>query len=242
MLVTGAFEKAKRYIEVQSEHKIKREGILEQGICITISRQAGAGANTVSDLIVRSLQEIRLSSTPEWTAFDKNLIERVIEDHHLPSALTKAAQEYNYTAFTSIAAGLVAGLPDPYTIIHKTFSTITELAQVGNVVIVGRGAHILTSKFTNTFHVRLTAPFDERVKHVSAHYGISYKAALDAVKKDDAERKNFIRKFFHKDVEDPDSYHLIINTFRTGFEGAAGIICGAVKRKFPSKFIELEIV
>jgi len=236
MLVHGAFEKARRYIITQSETKEKLQEKISQGICITISRQAGAGANTVSDILIDLLKSYRKKDTPEWTSFDKNLIEKVIEDHHLPGTLAKIIEENKLTAVSSIVDELVTGLPDTWALIHKTFETILQLAQMGNVIIIGRGANFLTANNPFAFHVRLTAPIEERVKHVESHFNITHKEALDAVKKDDIDRKNFVRKFFHKEIEDPVNYDIIINTCRSGLEGSAKIIRCAVMGRFQSQF------
>lgn len=236
MLVHGAFEKARRYINIQSELKEKSREKLEQGICITISRQAGAGANTVSEYLINLLKPFRKNSTPEWTSFDKNLIEKVIEDHHLPGTLAKNMEEYKFTTISSVVNELFSGQPDNWALIHKTFETILQLAQMGNVIIIGRGANFLTANNQFAFHVRLTSPFEERVKHVKSHFNITHKEALDAVKKDDADRKIFVHKYFHKEIEEAINYDLVINTFRTGLEGSAKIIRCAVMGKFQSKF------
>ena len=43
-------------------------------------------------------------------------------------------------------------------------------------------------------------------------------------------------KILCEDIEDPTNYHIVINTYRTGLEGAAKIIHCAVMSKFQSKF------
>ncbi|MBZ0199434.1 MAG: cytidylate kinase-like family protein [Ignavibacteriaceae bacterium] len=239
MLIHGAFEKAKRYIEAQSELKEEQFGKKEQGVCVTISRQAGAGGNTVSNILLNSLEPLRKKNTPSWTLFDKNLIEKVIEDNRLPKALLEIMDESNFTAVTSIVNELMTGQPDPWALMHKTFETILQIAQMGSVVVIGRGSNFITANYQNVFHVRLIAPFEQRVTHVEHHYKISHKEALEAVKKDDAARKYFVRKFFHKDINDPVNYHIMINTSQTGFEGAAKIISCAVLEQFQSKFLKI---
>lgn len=235
MLVHGAFEKAKLYIEQQTE-KSRAPGQNEQGICITISRQAGAGANTVSDHLIEILKPFRKRNTPEWTSFDKNLINKVIEDHHLPSVLASINEHSKFTAVSSIMMEMMAGNPDPWKLMHKIFETILHIAQIGNVIIIGRGSAYLTANFKNAFHVRLVSPFDERVKHVQTHYGLTHQKALEAVKTDDLERKQFVHKYFHKEIDDPNNYHLILNTHKLGYYFSAQIISCAVLKRFKDKF------
>ena len=43
-------------------------------------------------------------------------------------------------------------------LVHKTAKTILQLAEMGNVIIIGRGANVVTAHMNNIFHVRLVAP------------------------------------------------------------------------------------
>lgn len=59
---------------------------------ITISRQAGAGAWQVAEELIRRLQEQTPAGSRPWAVFDRNLVEEVLEDHHLPARLGRAGR------------------------------------------------------------------------------------------------------------------------------------------------------
>jgi len=55
---------------------------------ITISRMCGAGGRTVASKLADYLQP-HTPAGHNWTIFDKNLIEKVLEDHHLSKCLAR---------------------------------------------------------------------------------------------------------------------------------------------------------
>src|SRR3970282_1092419 len=100
MLISGALEKARLYIETHSKEKESdKRGKFEKGPCITISRETGAGADGISQKLVEIFQNYKKETLPDWTIFDKNLIEKVLEDHHLPKTLTEVFDEKKYSSF-----------------------------------------------------------------------------------------------------------------------------------------------
>ena len=54
---------------------------------VTISRQAGCGARTVAEKLALYLQEHSRKHSVAWTVFDRNLMDKVLEDHDLPTRL-----------------------------------------------------------------------------------------------------------------------------------------------------------
>lgn len=237
MLISGALEKARLYIETHSKQKETDKKVkFEKGPCITISRETGAGADVISQKLIEILQKYKKENLPDWTIFDKNLIEKVLEDHHLPKTLSDVFDEKKYSSMLSFASELLAGQPSIHALVYKTTQTILSLAEIGNVVIIGRGANIVTAHLANTFHVRFVAPLENRIKYVQQHCGYDLKKATEFLKKDDHERKNYISTYFHKQIDDPLLYHLTINTHRFGYDHSAELIADAVMTKFPKSF------
>lgn len=237
MLISGALEKARVYIETHSKEKEPdKKGKFEIGPCITISRETGAGADIISQKLIEILQKNKKENLPDWTIFDKNLIEKVLEDHHLPKTLSEVFDEKKYSAIISFASELLAGQPSIHSLVHKTTQTILSLAEIGNVIIVGRGGNIVTSNLPNAFHIRLVSVIEDRIKHVRDVYGYDTKQASDFLKKDDQARKNYISNYFHRQIDDPLLYHLTINTHRFTYDHASELIADAVMTKFPNSF------
>jgi cytidylate kinase len=236
MIVKGAFEKAKLYIESHSRDSDQIHSCIKQGPCITISRETGAGADKVSDALVEFFQVFSEGNAIPWTVFDKNLIEKILEDHHLPQKLSQYFIEDKLSELKSMVNELLGIHPHIGVLIHTTSRTILQLAQKGNVIIVGRAANLITAKLNNTFHIRLIAPFEKRVRHIEDIYNLNNRDAVEFVKREDLARKHFVKSYFNKDVNDPLLYHMVINTGLIPYKKAARMIGLAVLEKYPEMF------
>jgi cytidylate kinase len=135
---------------------------------------------------------------------------------------------------------LLGGQPGIWDLIHKTTRTILQLGQTGNVIIIGRGGNIITARLKNSFHVRLVASMEDRIKHVQEYYQLDRTKSIEFIKKDDAARKNYLMTYFNKNIDDPLLYHLTINTTILPYEDAAQLIGMQVLQKFPEMFKKID--
>lgn len=229
MQVDGAFEKAKKYIIT---HTRQAGSAHKGGPCITLSRETGSGADRVSDELIKFF----LPYNREFTLFDKNLIDKILQDHDLPEKLKQYLEEDKYSAVKSLMNEVLGIHPPTEVLFRKISETIIHLAEMGNVIIVGRGANIITAKMENSFHVRLIAPLEMRIKNMMTYYHMDIKQATEFVKKEDEKRRKYIHTHFYKEISDPTLYHLTINAQSLSNEEIAAIIGNAVVIKFPKMF------
>ena len=106
--------------------------------------------------------------------------------------------------------------------IHET---VLQLAELGSIVIVGRGANIILKDDPRVLRVGLIANEVDRINRIANHEDVDYKTAKELMVNRDAARAQFFKKFF--DIEDPDNrfnYHAIINTSEMNFDLATDII------------------
>jgi len=198
---------------------------------ITISRQAGSGAHNLAEKLAAYLQTRSPGATCPWTVFDRNLVEKVLEEHHLPGNLAKFMPEDRISEMADTIDELFGLHPPSWTLVRKTADTILHLAELGNVILIGRGAHVITGNLPYAFHVRLVGSLEKRVEYVQHSNQCSRKKALDFVQREDLGRRRYLKKYFNKDVDDPLLYHLIINTDLVSYKEAARIIGDAVLGK-----------
>lgn len=231
MLTIGSLEKAKHYIESRSRKLAESEKKFVPGICITISREAGAGADIVSNLLIDKLANYRKEGSREWTIFDKNLIEKVLEDHNLPHALAEIMDKH-YSSVQSIMNDLFSNAPSTWILVQKTSKTILQLAQIGNVVIIGRAANIVTAHLKNTLHIRLVSTNEDRIKHIMELYNLNYFDAESFLKKEDEARNKYFKTYFNERLDNPLRYHMVLNTHLLGYEKTSELIVAAIKTKF----------
>lgn len=196
---------------------------------VTISRQAGCGALVVAQKLATILQQDLSPDDPPWTVFDRNLMDKVLEDHNLPVRLAKFLPEDRMTELQDITDELFGLRPASWTLIHHTSETILKLAELGSVILIGRGANVITAKLPQVIHVRLVAPLEVRLKHCQTSYNMTETFARDFCRKEDEGRRRYLKKYFQGNVDDPLLYHLTINTGHVSFDAAAQLIANTVR-------------
>ena len=235
MLAIGAYEKCKQYINLHSIDSDTRKEIFP---CITISRQTGSGSYEVSEKLINILQKKTIDPENPWTYFNKDLITKVIEEFKLPKAFTSYIAENKYSPISDAVNELLGVKPAEWTIVHKSTEIILQLARYGKTIIVGRGSNVITSKLPNSFHIRLIAPIDHRLKHVQEVFKCSKTEAMEYIKREDVSRNKYLKSHFFREPDDPTLYHLIINTGKLTYQESALLIADTLIKKFPKSFVE----
>jgi cytidylate kinase len=229
-----SYEKARHYIETSAretqEAKLLKKK-LHPGPCITLSRETGIGAEVICDKIFEFFKMYNTDEESNWGYFDKRLIEKVIEDHGLPESYYKYLDVEKRSQMHEFFGELFGVAPSKMKLLHNTTETIYHLAEFGNVIIVGRGSNVITTKLKNAFHVRLVAPLHDRIENCKQLYGLSKKEAEDFIKQEDKERKEYLKNYFHREIENPLLYHIVINTHMHTFDEVAQIIGRMVMTK-----------
>ncbi|MGD0348886.1 MAG: cytidylate kinase-like family protein [Verrucomicrobiota bacterium] len=209
------------------------ESSAKKTVCraVTISRQAGCGALVIAEKLAQYLQAHSADNACPWTVFDRNLIDKVLEDHNLPACLAKFLPEDRVSELEDLIADVFGVHPPSTTVLQQTAETILKLAGAGNVILIGRGANMVTASLPHMLHVRLVAPLEKRIEHTFQFYH-DYNQTKDQARKfclsEDAARQRYLKKYFNADIEDPLLYHMVINTGLVGYDDAARIIGDAV--------------
>lgn len=227
---TGAdFDRVIEYIN--SQMKVPRTLSEDAGPgwrTVTISRQAGAGGHAVAEELIAQLQRRATASSRPWTIFDRNLVEQVLKDHDLPGRLAKFMPEDRIAEMSDTIDELFGLRPSSWVLVRKTADTILHLAELGNVVVIGRGANIITRRLDTAFHVRLVGSLTTRIEHVRSYKHLSLQAATEYVHDEELGRGRYVKKYFAADIDDPLLYHLVINTDLVAYAEAARMIAEAV--------------
>ena len=197
---------------------------------VTISRQAGCGGVLVAEKLANFLQQHSPAQSPTWTVFDRDLMNQVLADHNLPSHLEKFLPEDRVSAIEDTLADIFGVRPTARTIVQQTAETMLKLAELGGVILIGRGGNIVTGKLPHVLHVRLVAPLADRIERVCRDDHQTPDAARKFCLDEEAARTRFLKTYFNANINDPELYHLVINTSRMGYDAAAQVIADAVRR------------
>ncbi len=200
------------------ERKKKRKPL------ILISRQRGAGGLSAAE---------RLSKQLGWPYYDKNIIKEI--------AITVGADEKKlerlderdrntFEEFLNVFRRDPEVSQDEYVGYLRRF--IKTLSEVGGSIVVGRGAEFILSP-QEALRTRLIGETATRARFAAEKYGVKEREAITLLEKSDGERKNFIKRHYGEDIDDPLHYDLVINTTYIDLDGVTELIITAYKKKFP---------
>ena len=205
------------------------------GPAVTISHQTGAGAHEVGQLLAGLLDRHDGSGARTWTVLDRQLVERALLEHHLPLELAKKMPEDKRSYLDDVLDDLFGLRPPSWVLLPQVVETMLGLAKTGHVVLIGRGATVVTARLANVFHVRLVASLPTRIKRMQARHDLTPAAAMRFVDKEDRGRRRYVLSNFHARLDDPLLYHMVVNTDGLSFEDTAAIVAEGARRYFHFK-------
>lgn len=224
-------EKTKSFIERHFGAKAKDASQISAKPAITISRQEGAGGLTVASNLASYL-ETHTASHEAWTVFSQHLVAKVLEDHNYHKGIGDFMKEGHKGSLTDAFEEFLGLHPNTFTLVEQTNATILRLAQIGNVILIGRGANIVTRELQNVFHVHLVGTLEKRIERAQKVFNLDEKEATKYIKQKDKSRRRYVKDNFDKDMDDPLLYHVVINTDLVQYDEAARMIGNEVIARF----------
>lgn len=204
---------------------------------VTITRQFGAGGSAVAS---------RVADTLGWTLIDNQFVEAVAERAGLPVEAVARREERSPSLMERLVRALASGSPETLVpgaapagdpeedvIVKQAERVISEAAQHGRVVLVGRGAQAFLAGAMEgeALHTYVVAPRDIRIRTVMGRLGMSAPEAEAEMDSTDAARDRYVERHYGRARQDPVNYHLVLNTGWLGEDGAAQVVVAAVRRK-----------
>lgn len=215
---------------------------------ITVSRQFGSRADQVAN---------RLCADLGLVVFDKRLMMRVASEVGLSEEEIVDYSEDQYRSRGFLEAlfrrtrpvaevkartgGRAAGYERPVRVLDEEGAialirvTINAAYERGKVLILGRGAQAILEDKPAVLHVRIVAPFEDRIEHLQSRerlqsqQGITAAQARRLITTRDRATAEYLRTFHQIDVDDPTLYHLVLNTGKLGVEGCVVLIKAAAR-------------
>ena len=206
-----------------------REGLLRRAV--TISRQAGSGAHHIAERLTALLQAHTPAEAAPWTVFDRNLVDKVCQEHELPEHMSRFMREDRTSAISDTMEELFGLHPPSSELVHKVTETVVHLAELGNVILIGRGAAVATGSLEHVVHIRLVSSLERRIDRVRDWNKIDRQAALELIQKEDGGRERYLKRYFKADINDPLLYHATINTDKISYDETARMIADLVLKR-----------
>ncbi len=107
--------------------------------------------------------------------------------------------------------------------------TITAFAVSNNAVIVGHGAACVLQEYPNSLHVKVEAPFHDRLKVFAENTGLSIEEAEKQLRKIDSKEVEFYKDLCNEDVRRINLFHLKVNTSKLSVDNSKELVINAFK-------------
>ena len=183
---------------------------------ITISREFGSGGRTIGKKTAEKL---------DIPCYDSQLIQKIAAESGFNEEYIKEAGEYAPGGFLSSALSHrgIAITNEDY-IWEIQCRTITDLAQQGPCVIVGRCADYILRDKADCLKVFIHADLDFRAKRIVEVYGEREQSHQQRLKDKDKRRAAYHRFYTDMKWGHAQNYDLTLNSGTLGIENCVNII------------------
>ncbi len=190
---------------------------------ITIARHFGAGGRTLGEMIANKLG---------FDFYDNEVIQKVSTQAKVSVDTVDAMERDADGMFKKIFLDIVPksfkdlklsrkqDYIDEEIYVDILKRIINEIADNGDAVIIGRGSQYILEDRNDVFHLLIIADEQDRIHFLEDKYELTHSQAVRAVTQDDKRRANLYQKFGKTGYDQPDQYHLVLNTTRLDFETA----------------------
>ena len=195
---------------------------------VTISRQFGAGGITLGKMLAKRLN---------YTFADSEIIKMIAEMANVSTHFVETIEKEAGGKISKVISRLISkslvdtvlkderGYIDEEIYLDYLVLIIAQMADEGDVVILGRGSQYILNDHPEAKHILLIDDFDDRVKFMQEHYDISHTSAVQIVRREDKRRINLYRKLHKSDYDSPSLYHLVLNMNKVSLDKALELTC-----------------
>jgi cytidylate kinase len=220
-LIPNIDRRMSTWIKIQAQ--LKKEPPPEHRPTITISREFGAEAYPLAEILQDLLQK---KTGDSWTIFDKALIEKVSRETTLSEYFLTNLGDAS-RAFDALLT-MLPGMRTHREAYRILSHYLIRIALDGNAIIIGRGGAILTQHLPHCFHFRLEAPLEYRIRSIQERLGITPNEAKSLVFENQKERERFIENLLNISIADTRFYHAVFNSSKSNSSRIARGIMGLV--------------
>jgi cytidylate kinase len=194
---------------------------------ITVSREFGSGGRSIAKAIAERLG---------YAYCDNSVIAGVAREHGLSEVFVKEYGEYAVSK-TPWAFNLAADSVNKYNTVLSVYDQlfifqhtyITDLAEKGPCVIVGRCADFILQERTDCLHTFFYADMDFRVNRIANSTGGKFANPEKHLKEMDKRRKTYYRHYTGREWGESRNYHISLHTGVIGMERCVDIVVELAK-------------
>jgi cytidylate kinase len=195
----------------------------EPGPYVTVSREYGARGSAIAARVAERLG---------WTLYDRALLDAVARDAHLQERLLHEFDERQRTDMENWVTSLLSEhTVSEHDYSRSLFRVLSSLAQVGRMVVVGRGAHLVLPPDLG-LRVRIHAPMAVRIGWLTAEEHLSEGEAKARLTKMDHEQAQWLRRTYGERLHRwPNVFDLELNAASFSVDACTDIVIAGLDAK-----------
>ena len=183
---------------------------------ITISREFGSGGRTIGKMVAEKL------GIP---CYDAEIIQKMADETGFAPDYVKEAGEYSPGSFLSAAfSNRMFGPTNEDILWQHQYRVITELAEKGPCIIVGRCADYILEDKADCLKVFIHADLEFRAKRIVEVYGERAESPEERIKDKDKRRAAYHRFYTNMKWGYAQNYDLTLNSGVLGIDNCVDII------------------
>ncbi len=192
---------------------------------VAISREAGAGGSLIGS---------RVGQWLSCDVLDRELLEEMASRYNLQRGMLDLVDEKTSNWLIETFGKWIEQKIVTQTeyIVHLTHLVLMA-AQHASTVFVGRGAQFLLPA-DKGLTVYVVAPLKMRIEYISDSRKCTTAEAAKYIKETDSGRRDFVKKYFHRDIGEEHLYDLVINRAHMSVDTTADLIADQWRRRFAS--------
>lgn len=182
---------------------------------VTISREFGSGGRTIGR---------RLAEELGIPCYDAELIQQLARESGFSEDYIRDAGEYAPGGYLSLLSNRAFALTNEDVLWELQYKVITDLAEKGPCVIVGRCADYILRDTADCLKVFIHADMDLRAKRIVEVYGEREQSPEQRLKDKDKRRAAYHRFYTNMKWGHAQNYHICLDSGKLGIDSCVEIL------------------
>ncbi len=190
---------------------------------ITIGREHGSGGHEIARALGEALG---------YACYDKEIVDQAAENSQFSREVLASFDEKRVSPYVIPAPNYV-GLGESFRlnlqVAAAQFDAIRSLAEKGDAIFVGRCADYVLRSRKDVLRVFIQAGEENRIRAMMRRRELTQEQAKKLIRQVDKDRASYYRYYTDQIWGERENYDLILNSDKTGYDGAVRIIQTVVK-------------
>ena len=182
---------------------------------VTISREFGSGGRTIGR---------RLAEELGIPCYDAELIQKLAQESGFSESYIRDAGEYAPGGYLSLLSNRAFALTNEDMLWELQYQVITDLAEKGPCVIVGRCADYILRDTADCLKVFIHADMDFRAKRIVEVYGEREQSPEQRLRDKDKRRAAYHRFYTNMKWGHAQNYHICLDSGKLGIDTCVKIL------------------